>query len=48
MSAHILKAFKVTTTKIVKISQNMARNAKALIMAVFMMFLNNLYECVSI
>lgn len=45
MSAHILWAFKLTETKIGKISQNMARNTKALVMAVSMMFSNNLYEC---
>lgn len=33
---------------IVRISQNMARNTEALVVAVCMMFLNNLYECVSI
>lgn len=48
MSAHILLAFKVNATKIVKISRNMAGNTKALVMAVSMMLLINLYECVSI
>lgn len=47
MSAHIL-TFKVTETEIFRISQNMARNTKTLVVAVCIIFSNNLYECVSI